>query len=36
VTPRIDRQGDPDAIRRNPEYLDLVDDIWTGLRAYVE
>jgi len=36
VTPRIDRQGDPDAIRRNPEYLDLIDDIWAGLRAYVE
>jgi len=36
VTPEIDRSGDPDLIRRNPEYLDLIDDIWSGLRAYVE
>lgn len=36
VTPHIDRSGDPDLIRRNPEYLDLIDDIWAGLRAYVE
>ena len=36
VTPHIDRSGDPDLIRRNPEYLDLIDDIWAGLRGYVE
>lgn len=36
VTPEIDRSGDPDLIRRNPEYLDLIDEIWAGLRAYVE
>lgn len=36
VTPAIDRSGDPDLIRRNPEYLDLIDEIWAGLRAYVE
>ena len=36
VTPHIDRSGNPDLIRRNPEYLDLIDDIWAGLRAYVE
>ncbi len=36
VTPNIDRHGDPEAIRRNPEYLDLIDDIWAGLRDYVE
>ena len=36
VTPQIDRSGDPDLIRRNPEYLDLIDDIWSGLRNYVE
>lgn len=36
VTPEIDRSGDPDMIRRNPEYLELIDDIWSGLRAYVE
>jgi NitT/TauT family transport system ATP-binding protein len=36
VKPEIDRTGDPDLIRRNPEYLDLIDEIWAGLRAYVE
>ena len=36
VKPKIDRSGDPDLIRRNPEYLDLIDEIWAGLRAYVE
>lgn len=36
VTPAIDRSGDPDLIRRNPEYLDLIDEIWAGLRTYVE
>jgi NitT/TauT family transport system ATP-binding protein len=36
VTPAIDRSGSPDLIRRNSEYLDLVDEIWAGLRAYVE
>ena len=35
-TPDIPRDGDPDAIRRDPAYLDLVDDIWRGLRHYVE
>jgi NitT/TauT family transport system ATP-binding protein len=36
VDPRIPRGGDPEAIRRDPVYLDLVDDIWRGLRHYVE
>jgi NitT/TauT family transport system ATP-binding protein len=36
VAPQIDRSGDPDLIRRNPEYLDLIDEIWAGLRKYVE
>ena len=36
VDPDIPRGGDPDAIRRDPVYLDLVDEIWRGLRAYVE
>lgn len=36
VAPEIDRSGDPEAIRRNTEYLDLIDDIWAGLRDYVE
>jgi len=36
VTPAIDRSGSPDLIRRNPEYLDLIDEIWAGLKDYVE
>jgi NitT/TauT family transport system ATP-binding protein len=36
VDPAIPRDGDPDAIRRDPAYLDLVDEIWRGLRTYVE
>ncbi len=36
VAPDIPRDGDPEAIRREPAYLDLVDDIWRGLRHYVE
>ena len=29
------RTGDPDEIRRMPEYLDTVEAIWQGLRRYV-
>jgi NitT/TauT family transport system ATP-binding protein len=29
------RSGDPDEIRRMPEYLDTVEHIWQGLRRYV-
>jgi NitT/TauT family transport system ATP-binding protein len=36
LDPDINREGDPDAIRRAPEYLDLTDEIWRGLREYVE
>lgn len=36
VVPEIDRHGDPEAIRRNPGYLDLIDDIWASLKGYVE
>ncbi|MEM1431834.1 MAG: ABC transporter ATP-binding protein [Pseudomonadota bacterium] len=36
VTPKIDRHGDPEAIRRNTEYLDLIDEIWANLKGYVE
>jgi NitT/TauT family transport system ATP-binding protein len=36
VDPAIPRGGDPDAIRRDPVYLDLVDEIWRGLRTYTE
>ncbi len=36
VDPDIPRRGDADAIRRDPAYLDLIDEIWAGLRKYVE
>ncbi len=34
--PDIPREGDPDAIRRNPTYLDTVDAIWHGLKRYLD
>ena len=36
IEPAISREGDPDAIRRHPVYLDTVDAIWQGLKQYVE
>ena len=30
------REKDVDNIRRDPEYLDIVDEIWASLRAYVD
>jgi NitT/TauT family transport system ATP-binding protein len=36
VEPDIDRSGDPDEIRRDQRYLDAVEEIWQGLRQYVE
>jgi len=36
VVPEIPRQGTPDEIRRDPVYIDTVEDIWRGLRRYVE
>lgn len=30
------REKDPKSIRRDPEYLDIVDEIWDSLRSYVE
>lgn len=36
VRPDIDRTGDVDVIRRSPRYVELVDEIWAGLRQYVE
>ena len=32
----LPREGDPDEIRRLPEYLDTVERIWHSLRQYVE
>ena len=36
IEPKIDRSGDPDAIRRDQHYLDTVEEIWQGLKQYVE
>ena len=36
IRPDIPRDISPDAIRRDPVYLDTVERIWQGLRTYVE
>jgi NitT/TauT family transport system ATP-binding protein len=36
IEPDIDRSGDPERIHRDKHYLDTVDEIWQGLRQYVE
>jgi NitT/TauT family transport system ATP-binding protein len=36
IEPRIDRNAGPDLIRRDPAYLDTVEEIWQGLKHYVE
>ncbi len=36
IDPRIDRSASPDDIRRDPGYLDTVEEIWDGLRHYVD
>jgi NitT/TauT family transport system ATP-binding protein len=36
VRPDIDRAGDVDVIRRQPRYIELVDEIWGSLKRYVE
>ena len=36
IKPDIRRDISPDAIRRDPVYLDTVERIWQGLRTYVE
>ncbi len=36
IRPRGFRNKDVDSIRRDPEYLDLVDKIWASLKSYVE
>jgi NitT/TauT family transport system ATP-binding protein len=36
IEPDISREGDPDAIRRHPVYLDTVDAIWRGLKQYLD
>lgn len=36
IKPEINRAISPDAIRKDPEYLDTVERIWSALRSYVE
>ena len=36
IEPEIDRSGDPERIHRDQHYLDTVDEIWQGLKQYVE
>ena len=36
IEPRIDRTASPDAIRRDQGYLDTVEEIWQGLKHYVD
>ena len=36
IEPRIDRSAGPEAIRRDPHYLDTVEEIWQGLKRYVD
>lgn len=36
LTPELPRDGSPDEIRRHPVYLDTVEEIWTGIKQYVE
>jgi NitT/TauT family transport system ATP-binding protein len=36
ITPQIDRTGTPDEIRRDRAYLDTVEEIWQGLRQFVD
>ncbi|MEO1679669.1 MAG: ABC transporter ATP-binding protein [Pseudomonadota bacterium] len=36
VRPDIDREGEVDVIRRQPRYIELVDEIWGSLKLYVD
>ncbi|KEQ04035.1 ABC transporter ATP-binding protein [Pseudorhizobium pelagicum] len=36
IDPMIDRSATPDDIRRDAGYLDVVEEIWQGLRQYAE
>jgi NitT/TauT family transport system ATP-binding protein len=36
IDPMIDRSASPDDIRRDAGYLDVVEEIWQGLRQYAE
>lgn len=36
IEPKISRDRSPEDIRRDPEYLDIIEDIWRGLRNYAD
>jgi NitT/TauT family transport system ATP-binding protein len=36
IEPDSPRGGDPEAIRRHSSYLDTVEEIWNGLKHYVD
>jgi NitT/TauT family transport system ATP-binding protein len=36
IEPKIDRTASPDAIRRDQGYLDTIEEIWQGLKHYVD
>jgi len=36
IEPKIDRSSSPDEIRRDQAYLDIVEEIWQGLRQFVD
>jgi NitT/TauT family transport system ATP-binding protein len=36
IEPKVSRDRSPDEIRRDPAYLDTVEEIWRGLRTYAE
>ena len=36
VEPDIPREAGPDKIRRDPVYLDTVEEIWHGLKHYLD
>ncbi len=36
IEPQISRQGSPEDVRRDRNYLDTVEEIWRGLRRYLD
>ena len=36
IEPKIRRDGDPDKIRRDGAYLDVVEEIWQQLKHYLD
>jgi NitT/TauT family transport system ATP-binding protein len=36
IEPKISRNSDPEAIRRQPEYLDAVENIWQSLKKFLD